>query len=76
MRYFWKEGTSRKKYAEIEHWGFPANFVLGFKKIPFTLYTYVLTKLLQNGAKFIQKVNHVSKITWEILATSDRHLKV
>ena len=24
----------------------------GFKKIPFTLYTYVLGKILQNGAKF------------------------
>ena len=24
----------------------------GFKKIPFTLYTYVLAKILQNGAKF------------------------
>ena len=28
----------------------------GFKKTPFTLYTYVLAKLLQNGAKFIQKL--------------------
>ena len=28
----------------------------GFKKIPFTLYTYVLAKILQNGAKFIQKL--------------------
>ena len=27
----------------------------GFKKIPFTLYTYVLAKILQNGAKFMQK---------------------
>ena len=27
----------------------------GFKKIPFTLYTYFLTKILQNGAKFIQR---------------------
>ena len=24
----------------------------GFKKLPFTLYTYVLAKILQNGAKF------------------------
>ena len=24
----------------------------GFNKIPFTLYTYVLAKILQNGAKF------------------------
>ena len=29
---------------------------MGFKKIPFTLYTYVLAKILQNGAKFIQKL--------------------
>ena len=28
----------------------------GFKKIPFTLYTCVLAKVLQNGAKFIQKL--------------------
>ena len=28
----------------------------GFKKIPFKLYTYVLAKILQNGAKFIQKL--------------------
>ena len=27
-----------------------------FKKIPFTLYTYLLPKILQNGAKFIQKL--------------------
>ena len=26
-----------------------------FKIIPFTLYTYVLAKILQNGPKFIQK---------------------
>ena len=25
---------------------------LGFKKIPFTLYTYVLAKTLRNGARF------------------------
>ena len=28
----------------------------GLKKIPFTLYTYDLVKILQNGAKFIQKL--------------------
>ena len=28
-----------------------------FKIIPFTLYTYVLAKILQNGAKFIQETN-------------------
>ena len=26
-----------------------------FKIIPFTLFTYVLARILQNGAKFIQK---------------------
>ena len=28
----------------------------GFKKIPFTLYTYVSAKIVQSGAKFIQKL--------------------
>ena len=28
----------------------------GLKKIPFTLYDYVLAKMLQSGAKFIQKL--------------------
>ena len=28
-----------------------------FKIIPFRLYTYVFPKILQNGAKFIQKTN-------------------
>ena len=27
-----------------------------FKKIPFTLYTYVLAEILQNGIKFLQRV--------------------
>ena len=27
-----------------------------FKKIPYKLYTYVVAKILQNGAKFIQKL--------------------
>ena len=29
----------------------------GFKKISFKLYTYVLDKILQNGAKFIQRLS-------------------
>ena len=38
-----------------------------FKKNPFTHYTYVLDKILQNGAKFIQKLtpgfkNHMSHL--------------
>ena len=28
----------------------------GFKKIQFILYTYVLARILQNGANFIQKL--------------------
>ena len=32
-------------------------FYWGFKKIPFTLYIYVLAKILHNGAKSIQKLN-------------------
>ena len=38
------------KKGELKVWGW------SFKKIPFALYTYVLTKILQNGAKFIQKL--------------------
>ena len=39
----------------------------GLKKIPFTLYTCVLAKVLQNGAKFIQKLtpgfkNHMGNL--------------
>ena len=34
----------------------PYTLYCGFKKIPFTLYTYVLAKILQNGAKFIQNL--------------------
>ena len=34
----------------------PHTLYWGFKKIPFTLCTYVLAKILQNGAKFIQKL--------------------
>ena len=47
-----KEGTSEKGCIEIENWGSSTHFVLGFKKIPFILYTYILAKILQNGAKF------------------------
>ena len=35
-----------------------------FKKIPFTLYTY-LDKILKNGAKFIQTINSRSKKSYE-----------
>ena len=33
-----------------------SHFVLGFKKIQITLYTYVLAKIVQNGEDFIQKL--------------------
>ena len=48
----------------------------GFKKIPFTLYTYVLTKVLQNSAKVIQKLTPGFKITSGIWTTSEKHWKV
>ena len=35
----------------------------GFKKIPFALCTYVLAKILKNGAKFIQKLTPGFKIS-------------
>ena len=40
----------------------------GFKKNPFAHYTYVLDKILQNGAKFIQKLtpgfkNHMRNLS-------------
>ena len=40
---------------------------LGFKKIPFTLYSNVLAKILQNGAKFIQKLTSGFKNYMRIL---------
>ena len=55
-RYFWKEGTSEKGCVEIENWGTSVHFLLGFKKISFTLHIYVLVKIFQNGADFIQKL--------------------
>ena len=51
----------------------------GFKKIQFTLYTYVLAKILQNGAKFIQILTPGSQdhlITRGICITSDKQWKV
>ena len=50
---FENQGTSEKGCVQIEDWGFSVHFGLGFKKIPFTLYTSVLVaKTLRNGAKF------------------------
>ena len=47
---FQNEKKSEKGCTEIEDWGFFVHFGLFCKKIPFTLYTYVLTKTLQNDA--------------------------
>ena len=50
----------KKREHQRVHWNKRLRFLCtlywGFKKIPFTLYTYVLAKILQNGAKFLQKL--------------------
>ena len=46
-----KKGVLKQK---IE--AFLYTFYWGFKKIPFTFYIYVSTKILQTGVKFIQKL--------------------
>ena len=46
-----KKGALKQKIEASQY-----TLYWGFKKIPFTLYTYVLAKILQNGAKFIQKL--------------------
>ena len=57
---FENEGTSEKGCIQKEDWGIQKEDSLytldwGFKKIPLTLYTYVLVaKILQNGAKSIK----------------------
>ena len=56
LRYFWKRGNIRKRVRLNRRLRHLHTLYWGFKKIPFTLYTYVLTKILQNGAKFIQKL--------------------
>ena len=53
---FFKKRKHQKKNAlkqKIE--AFLYTLYWGFKKVPFTIYTYVLGKILKNGAKFIQK---------------------
>ena len=56
-----KKGALKKKIEVSLH-----ALYWGFNKIPFTFYTYVLAKILQNGAKFIKvskNLHLVSKIT-------------
>ena len=68
------EGISEKGCVEIEDWGFSVHFGWSSKKVLFTLYTYVLAKILQNVVNLgIQKL--VSKITG-IWTTSDKQWKV
>ena len=55
LRYFLKRENIKKRCTEIEVDASLCTLYWGFKKISFTLYTYVLTKILQNEAKFIQK---------------------
>ena len=55
---FLKKRERQKKGAlKLKIEGTLYTFYRGFKKIPFTLYTYVLVKILHNGAKSIQKLN-------------------
>ena len=73
LRYFWKrENIIKRLKLKIE--ACLCNLHLGFKKIQFTFYTYVLAKILQNGAKFRTR-KLVSKIT-RIWTTSDKQWKV
>ena len=53
---FLKKRQYQKRVHKMEDWGTSVHFVLGFQEIPFTLYTFVLAKILQNGVKFIQKL--------------------
>ena len=50
-------------------------YIWGFKKIPFSLYTYVLAKILQNGAMFIQKLTPGFKNQMKNLETSSAKFK-
>ena len=50
----------------------------GFKKIPFTLFTYVLAKILQNGTKYIQKLipsfkNHMMNLDFRQAVKSPKN---
>ena len=51
MREHQKKGALKQKTEALLY-----TFYWGFKKIPFTLYTNALAKILQNGAKFTKKL--------------------
>ena len=67
MRYHKKKGALKQKFEASLY-----TLKLGFKKIPFTLHTYVLVaKILQNGAKSRYKKSWFQKLQeFEQLQTS------
>ena len=72
LRYFWKRGNIRKRVC----WNRRLRplFTLCIR-VSRKFYWYLCFKLryyIRNGAKFLQKLTPVSKITWEIWTTSDR----
>ena len=72
LEHFKKERTSKKDWGlKLKIEASLYTLYWGFKKIPFTLYTYVLAKILQIMLQTLYK-NWllVSKITWRIWATS------
>ena len=71
---FEKVETSEKGCFEIEDWGFSVHVVLGFKEN--SIYTYVSAKILQNGAKFIQKLTPDFKHHMWNLTTSGKQWKL
>ena len=75
VRYIW-EGTSAKGCVEIEHWGFFVHFVLGFEENSIYTLTYVLAKILQNGASLYKSWLLVSKTSWGIWKISEKQRKV
>ena len=70
---FEKEGTSEKGCVEIEVEASLYTLYWGFKEIPFTRYTYVSAKILQNGARFIEKLTPGFKIH---MRNSDKQWKI
>ena len=50
-------------------------FYWGLKKIPFTIYTYVLAEALQSGGKFIQMLTRGFKNHTSNSNTPDKHWK-
>ena len=58
MRYFSKRGNIRKRVRWNRRLSLLCTLYIarGFKKIPFTLYTYVFARKLRNGTNFIQKL--------------------